>query len=65
MDSTSYGKLTYAFGSNDNHASLADSAIATVAYQDGESMKNKMLTKVERSNKIVVEFGGVSVSRTN
>jgi hypothetical protein len=42
MDSTSYGKLTYAFGSNDNHSSIAHSAIATVAYQDGENMKNKM-----------------------
>jgi hypothetical protein len=36
-----------------------------VAYQDGESMKNKMLNKVERSNKIVVEFGGITVSRAD
>jgi len=65
MNRETYGKLTYAFGGNNNHASLADGAISTIAYQDGENIKNKMLTKVERSNKIIVEFGGVSVSRTN
>jgi len=65
MARETYAKLTHSFGATDEHASLADSAIATVAYQDGESMKNKMLNKVERSNKIIVEFGGVTVSRTN
>ena len=65
MDPETYSKLTYAFGPNGDHASLFDSAIATVAYQDGENMKNKMLTKVERSNKIIVEFGGISMSRTD
>jgi len=60
-----YAKLTHSFGANSDHASLSDSAIATVAYQDGENMKNKMLTKVERSNKIVVEFGGITMSRTD
>jgi len=65
MNRETYGKLTYAFGPDGDHASLSDSVIATVAYQDGESMKNKMLTKVERSNKIVVEFGGITMSRTD
>jgi adhesin/invasin len=65
MDPETYSKLTYAFGPNGDHASLSDSVIATVAYQDGENMKNKMLTKVERSNKIIVEFGGISMSRTD
>ena len=65
MNPETYGKLTYAFGPDGDHASLSDSAIATVAYQDGENMKNKMLTKVERSNKIIVEFGGITMSRTD
>jgi hypothetical protein len=65
MDPETYGKLTYVFGPNGDHASLFDSAITTIAYQDGESMKNKMLTKVERSNKIIVEFGGITMSRTD
>lgn len=65
MNRETYGKLTYAFGPDEDHASLSDSAIATVAYQDGESMKNKMLTKVERSNKIIVEFGGITMSRAD
>ena len=65
MNRETYAKLTHSFGENSDHASLSDSAIATVAYQDGENMKNKMLTKVERSNKIVVEFGGISVSRAD
>ena len=65
MNPENYGKLTYAFGPDGDHASLSDSAIATVAYQDGENMKNKMLTKVERSNKIIVEFGGITMSRTD
>jgi adhesin/invasin len=65
MARETYAKLTHSFGSNSDHASLSDSAIATVAYQDGENMKNKMLTKVERSNKIIVEFGGISMSRTD
>ena len=65
MNPENYGKLTYVFGPNGDHASLSDSAITTVAYQDGENMKNKMLTKVERSNKIIVEFGGISMSRTD
>jgi len=60
-----YAKLTHSFGANSDHASLTDSAIATVAYQDGENMKNKMLNKVERSNKVVVEFGGITMSRTD
>jgi adhesin/invasin len=65
MNPENYGKLTYVFGPDGDHASLSDSAISTVAYQDGENMKNKMLTKVERSNKIIVEFGGISMSRTD
>jgi adhesin/invasin len=65
MNPENYGKLTYVFGPDGDHASLSDSVIATVAYQDGENMKNKMLTKVERSNKIIVEFGGISMSRTD
>jgi adhesin/invasin len=65
MNRETYAKLTHSFGANGDHASLSDSVIATVAYQDGESMKNKMLTKVERSNKIVVEFGGITMSRTD
>ena len=65
MNRETYAKLTHSFGANSDHASLSDSAIATVAYQDGESMKNKMLNKVERSNKIVVEFGGITVSRAD
>jgi len=65
MNPENYGKLTYVFGPDGDHASLSDSAVATVAYQDGENMKNKMLTKVERSNKIIVEFGGISLSRTD
>jgi hypothetical protein len=65
MNPETYGKLTYAFGPDGDHASLSDSAIATVAYQDGENMKNKMLTKVERSNKIIIEFGGITMSRTD
>jgi adhesin/invasin len=65
MSGETYAKLTHSFSVNSDHASLSDSAIATIAYQDGENMKNKMLTKVERSNKIVVEFGGISVSRAD
>ena len=65
MNRETYGKLTYAFGDNNNHASLVDGAISAIAYQDGENMKNKMLTKVERSNKIIVEFGGITMSRTD
>lgn len=65
MTRETYGKLTYTFGPDGDHASLSDSVIETVAYQDGESMKNKMLNKVERSNKIVVEFGGITMSRTD
>ena len=65
MNRETYGKFTYVFGPNDDHASLSDGAVSAIAYQDGESMKNKMLDKVERSNKIVVEFGGITMSRTD
>ena len=63
MDETTYGKLTYAFGSKTKHTSLQDKAVSKVAWQGGKSMKNHMLDKVERSNKIMVESGGIVISR--
>ncbi|MBC8554146.1 MAG: inverse autotransporter beta domain-containing protein [Candidatus Brocadiales bacterium] len=63
MDKETYGKLTYSFGSQTKHASLQNKAVSEVAWKGGESMKDHMLDKVERSNKIVVESGGIVISR--
>ncbi len=63
MDKTTYGKLTYSFGSQTKHASLQDKAVSAIAWQGGKNMKDHMLDKVERSNKIMVESGGIVISR--
>jgi hypothetical protein len=66
MNSTTYGKLTYALGGTSDQTNLMDDAIiSSSAWESEESMKSHMLDKVERSNKIVVEFGGVTISRTD
>jgi hypothetical protein len=44
---------------------LIDGFVDTVAWRSNVDMTERLLDKVERSNKIVVEFGGVTISRAD
>jgi hypothetical protein len=64
MDKTTYGKLTYSFGPKTEHASLQNKVVSDEVWKNSENMKDRMLDKVERSNKIVVAVkGGIVISR--
>jgi hypothetical protein len=63
MDKSEYGKLTLIYPPKNSGKTLIDGFVDTVAWRSNVDMTEKLLDKVERSNKIVVEFGGVTISR--
>jgi len=65
MVESDYGKLTYTYPPKKTEVALFEKVIDDVAWRNGADMKEKMLDKVERTNKIVVEFGGITLSRSN
>jgi len=65
MDKSEYGKLTLIYPPKNSGKTLIDGFVDTVAWRSNVDMTERLLDKVERSNKIVVEFGGVTISRAD
>jgi len=62
MDKESFAKVTYSLNAN-NKYSLESHKTINSPWLDGKSMRDNLLDKVKRSNKIVVESGGINISR--
>lgn len=64
MDKETFTKVTYSLNS-DNKYTLQSHKTTNSPWLEEKSMSDNLLDKVRRSNKIIVESGGINISRRN